>query len=59
MHIEDEYTYPEGDELALDYYVLSYNEVKAKEHFGQVKPMPNALMNILGSIPLWTTALLW
>ncbi|MEC7268022.1 MAG: M1 family peptidase, partial [Bacteroidota bacterium] len=51
VHIEDEYTYPDGDQLALDYYVLSYNEAKAKEHFGQVKPMLECFNQYLGKYP--------
>ena len=51
VHIEDEYTYPDGDKLALDYYVLSYNEAKAKEHFGQVKPMLECFDQYLGKYP--------
>ena len=51
VHIEDDYTYPDDDELALDYYVLSYNEAKAKEHFGQVKPMLECFDQYLGKYP--------
>ena len=37
-HISDQYI-SNTDTLDLDYYILSGNELKAKEHFKQVKPM--------------------
>ena len=43
----------ELDTLALDYYVLSYNEEKAIEHFKQVKPMMNCFENYFDKYPFW------
>ena len=39
------------DTLSLDYYVLSYNENKAKEHFKQVKPMLECFESFFGQYP--------
>ncbi|MDB3926902.1 M1 family metallopeptidase [Flavobacteriales bacterium] len=39
------------DTLDLDYYVLSYNEEKAKKHFEQVKPMLNCFEKYFGPYP--------
>jgi aminopeptidase N len=41
------------DTLDLDYYVLSYNEKKAKKHFKQVKPMMECFENYFGRYPFW------
>ncbi len=37
VHFSDTYTTQDGEKLALDYYVLAYNEKKAREHFKQVQ----------------------
>lgn len=51
-HFSDKYISGE-DTLALDYYVLSYNEGKAKKHFEQVKPMLRCFEEYLGPYPFW------
>ncbi len=43
----------EEDSLAMDYYVLSYNEEKARKHFEQVKPMLSCFENYFGKYPFW------
>ncbi|MBX2902158.1 MAG: M1 family metallopeptidase [Chitinophagales bacterium] len=50
-HFSDEYTYSDGDKLALDYYVLKYNLEKAKSQFKQVKPMLKCYDKYLGKYP--------
>lgn len=52
-HFSDIYTSPDGDSLALDYYVLDYNLEKAKKHFQQVKPMLACYEKYLGKYPFW------
>lgn len=37
----------------MDYYVLSDNLVKAKEHFKQVKPMMECFEKYFGAYPFW------
>ena len=49
-HISDQYI-SNTDTLELDYYILSGNEIKAKEHFKQVKPMLECFENFFGSYP--------
>lgn len=39
------------DDLNLDYYVLSYNEEKAKKHFEEVKPMLACYQSKFGTYP--------
>ena len=52
VHFQDEYV--SGDDtLDLSYYVLSYNEEKAKKHFEQVKPMMECFENYFGKYPFW------
>lgn len=46
VHFSDKH----GD-LDLDYYVLSYNETKAREHFEQVKSMLTCFEDKFGSYP--------
>ena len=41
------------DTLRMDYYVLSDNLVKAKEHFKQVKPMMECFEKYFGAYPFW------
>ena len=52
-HIEDVYESEDGKKLDLDYYVLAYNEEKAREHFEQVKPMLACFEKSYGPYPFW------
>ncbi|HJM16174.1 MAG TPA: M1 family aminopeptidase, partial [Flavobacteriales bacterium] len=52
VHFQDQYISRE-DTLDLSYYVLSYNEEKAKTHFEQVKPMMECFERFLGKYPFW------
>ncbi len=52
-HFTDKYVAQDGDELALDYYVLDYNLEKAKKHFQQVKPMLACYEKYFGKYPFW------
>jgi aminopeptidase N len=52
-HWSDVYTAADGDQLALDYYVLAYNKEKAMKHFEQVKPMLACYEKYLGKYPFW------
>ncbi|MBT5354703.1 MAG: hypothetical protein HOL56_06360 [Flavobacteriales bacterium] len=52
VHFQDQYISGE-DTLDLSYYVLSYNEEKAKTHFEQVKPMMECFERFLGKYPFW------
>ena len=49
-HFSDIYL-SNSDTLFLDYYVLTYNETKAKEHFKQVKPMLECFEEYFGQYP--------
>ena len=49
-HFRDYYL-SNSDTLFLDYYVLTYNETKAKEHFKQVKPMLECFEEYFGQYP--------
>lgn len=49
-HIQDVYNSADG-KLTLDYYVLSYNKNKAKEHFQQVKTMLKCFEQYFGAYP--------
>ena len=51
VHFDDSYLSINNDSLSLDYYVLSYNIDKAREHFEQVKPMMNCFEHFLGPYP--------
>ncbi len=53
VHLHDEYIADDSARLDLDYYVLSYNTEKAKEHFKQVKPMMACYEKYLGKYPFW------
>ena len=53
VHLHDEYDAQDGEILSLDYYVLSYNEAKAKKQFAQVKPMLACYEKYLGKYPFW------
>lgn len=52
-HIQDVYKSENGKALALDYYVLKYNEEKAKEHFNQVHEMLACFEKSYGKYPFW------
>ena len=39
------------DDLNIDYYVLSYNEERAKKHFEEVKPMLTCYQSKFGTYP--------
>lgn len=52
-HFSDVYASEDGEELPLDYYVLAYNEEKAKIHFEQVKPMLRCFEELYGKYPFW------
>lgn len=41
------------DTLQLDYYVLKGNELKAKTHFKQVKPMLDIYQELFDKYPFW------
>lgn len=53
VQIHDTYIATDGDSLALDYYVLSYNKDLAIKHFEQVKPMLSCYEKYLGKYPFW------
>ena len=46
-----DYYLSKRDTLFLDYYVLTYNETIAKEHFKQVKPMLECFEEYFGQYP--------
>jgi aminopeptidase N len=50
VHFGDKFI-SEFDTLSLDYYVLSYNEEKARKQFEQVKPMLSCFEEYLGPYP--------
>lgn len=52
-HFSDTYKSEDGEELALDYYVLPENLEKAKKHFQQVKPMLACYEKFFGKYPFW------
>lgn len=52
-HFSDVYRSQDGEDLALDYYVLPENLKKAKKHFEQVKPMLAAYEKYFGKYPFW------
>lgn len=51
-HFQDQYI-SGSDTLALDYYVLRDNLLKAKEQFKQVKPMLACYEALFGPYPFW------
>ena len=53
VHFEDTYKSFDGEELALDYYVIDYNEERAREQFKQVGPMLAAYEHYFGKYPFW------
>ncbi|MFY8020149.1 MAG: M1 family metallopeptidase [Bacteroidia bacterium] len=50
-HIHDLHTRPNLESLSLDYYVLRYNEQKAKKHFEQSKYMLRCFEKYFGPYP--------
>ncbi|WP_420457826.1 M1 family metallopeptidase [Neolewinella sp.] len=53
VHFHDVYRSFDGEELALDYYVLDYNLAKARKQFQQVTPMLEAYEHYFGKYPFW------
>ena len=53
QHFSDVYTSPTKGDLACDYYVLSYNLKKAKEHFKQVDGVLESFEHYFGPYPFW------
>jgi len=51
MHWSDTYKSKAGSTMSLDYYVLDYNEQKARKQFQQVRPMLNCYESYLGPYP--------
>ncbi|MEM1328279.1 MAG: M1 family metallopeptidase [Bacteroidota bacterium] len=49
----DTYTAEDGEELRLDYYVLSYNLARAKKHFAQVPQVLACFEKFFGKYPFW------
>lgn len=52
-HFSDEYYAADGDTLALDYYVLDYNEDRARKHFQQVHSVLACYEKYLDKYPFW------
>jgi len=52
-HFQDTYEALDGEELRLDYYVLSYNEEKAKKHFQQTQQVLACFERYFGKYPFW------
>ncbi len=53
MHFGETFTNVEGEDLALDYYVLPENLETAKEHFKQVIPMMECFEKFMGPYPFY------
>lgn len=53
VHISDTYKSEDNEQLALDYYVLPYNEEKARTHFKQVHEMLACFEQSYGKYPFW------
>lgn len=53
VHFSDVYTSADGSKLALDYYVMRYNEEKARQQFKQVVPMLTCYEKYIGKYPFW------
>lgn len=53
VHFSSTYNAKDGDKLALDYYVLSYNEKKAREHFKQVHSVLACYEKYFDKYPFW------
>ncbi|MEI2695595.1 MAG: M1 family metallopeptidase [Saprospiraceae bacterium] len=52
-HFSDQYTALDGSILPLDYYVLSYNIEKARNHFEQAKKMLEVYEHFFDKYPFW------
>lgn len=52
-HFSDTYHSPMAGDLTLDYYVLDYNEGKARKHFTQVHGVLQAFEHYFGPYPFW------
>lgn len=52
-HFSDEYYAEDGDTLALDYYVIDYNEDRARRHFEQTKTVLACFEHYLDKYPFW------
>ncbi len=53
VHFDSTYVAADGEELALDYYVLDYNLDRARKQFRQVGPMLEAYEHFFGKYPFW------
>lgn len=53
VHFADEYKAFDEAPLALDYYVLDYNEEKAQKHFKQTHEVLAAYEHFMGKYPFW------
>lgn len=52
-HFSETYLAADGDSLALDYYVLDYNEERAQKHFKQVHDVLACYEQYMGKYPFW------
>lgn len=52
-HFSDEYYAADGDTLALDYYVIDYNEERARKHFEQTKEVLACYEHYMDKYPFW------
>jgi aminopeptidase N len=53
VHFDSTYVAFDGEELALDYYVLDYNLSRARKQFKQVGPMLAAYEHFFDKYPFW------
>lgn len=53
IHFDSTYVAFDGEVLPLDYYVLDYNEDKARKQFQQVNQMLAAYEHYFGKYPFW------
>ncbi len=53
VHFDDTYRSFDGEELALDYYVMDYNLDRARKQFKEVPAMLEAYEHYLGKYPFW------
>lgn len=53
VHFDSTYVAFDGEELALDYYVLDYNLERARKQFRQVNPMLAAYEFYFDKYPFW------
>lgn len=52
-HFSDEYYAFDGDTLTLDYYVIDYNEERARKHFEQTKGVLACYEHYMDKYPFW------